>query len=270
MKSMELSSALGKCTVFIGESSENWIKKQSGENHVFSTDRNIFRLYRNIFAETPTIVIRTGEQEKKSSTIQQIYQQLMEFEADRTTVITGIGGGVVCDITGFAASTYMRGLRFNLVPTSLLAQVDASIGGKNGVNLRNYKNVIGTFAQPEHVLLDFSLLKTLSQKDVTSGTAEGTGYPENLGRKDMSLAKIREKIDLIDREILEKLNERMELALQTRKFKLQNSDRQRETQILEKIRKYSMRHPLIESDFAERIFSEFIKESNRLQDEEGK
>ena len=86
----------------------------------------------------------------------------------------------------------------------------------------------------------------------------------------MSLAKIREKIDLIDREILEKLNERMELALQTRKFKLQNSDRQRETQILEKIRKYSMRHPLIESDFAERIFSEFIKESNRLQDEEGK
>ncbi len=122
----------------------------------------------------------------------------MEFEADRTTVITGIGGGVVCDITGFAASTYMRGLRFNLVPTSLLAQVDASIGGKNGVNLRNYKNVIGTFAQPEHVLLDFSLLKTLSQKDVTSGTAEGTGYPDNLGRKDMSLAKIREKIDLIE------------------------------------------------------------------------
>ncbi len=81
----------------------------------------------------------------------------------------------------------------------------------------------------------------------------------------MSLSKIREKIDFIDREILEKLNERMELALHTRRFKLQISDGQRETQILERIRKYSMRHPLIESDFAERIFSEIIKESNRLQ-----
>lgn len=84
----------------------------------------------------------------------------------------------------------------------------------------------------------------------------------------MSLSKIREKIDFIDREILEKLNERMELALLTKKFKTQISDGQRETQILERIRKYSMRHPLIESDFAERIFSEFIKESNRLQGEE--
>ena len=169
---MELSSALGKCNVFIGESPENWIKKQLGENHVFITDTNIFRLYGNIFAETATIVIGTGEQEKNLSTIQRIYQQLMEFEADRTTVITGIGGGVVCDITGFAASTYMRGLRFNLVPTSLLAQVDASIGGKNGVNLKNYKNIIGTFNQPEQVLLDFSLLKSLSQNEVTSGTGE--------------------------------------------------------------------------------------------------
>lgn len=84
----------------------------------------------------------------------------------------------------------------------------------------------------------------------------------------MSLSKIREKIDLIDREILEKMNERMELALQTKKFKTQVSDGLRETQILEKIRKYSMRHSLVESDFAVRVFSEFIKESNRLQDEE--
>lgn len=172
MKSMELSSVLGKCTIIIGKSPEDWIKKQSKENHVFITDTNILRLYGNIFAETPTIVIRTGEQEKNLSTIQRIYQQLLEFEADRATVITGIGGGMVCDITGFAASTYLRGLRFNLVPTSLLAQVDASIGGKNGVNLRKYKNIIGTFSQPEHVLLDFNFLKTLSQREVTSGVAE--------------------------------------------------------------------------------------------------
>lgn len=83
----------------------------------------------------------------------------------------------------------------------------------------------------------------------------------------MSLSEIREKIDSIDREILEKLNERMELAMQTREFKPQISDRQRETQILDKIRKYSMGYTLIESDFAVRVFSEFLKESNRLQNE---
>ena len=84
----------------------------------------------------------------------------------------------------------------------------------------------------------------------------------------MSLSKIREKIDLIDREILEKLNDRMELALQTRTFKRQISDHQREEQILKKIKKYAQRHTFIESDFAVRVFSELIKESNRLQNEE--
>ncbi len=84
----------------------------------------------------------------------------------------------------------------------------------------------------------------------------------------MRLAEIREKIDSIDREILEKLNDRMEFAKQTRKFKPQTSDRQREIQILEKIRKYSIQLTHIESDFAVRVFSEFIEESNRLQNEE--
>ena len=84
----------------------------------------------------------------------------------------GIGGGVVCDITGFVASTYMRGLRFGYVATSLLAQVDASVGGKNGVNYGGYKNLVGTFNQPEFVICDPHLLKTLPEKEILCGMAE--------------------------------------------------------------------------------------------------
>ncbi len=87
-------------------------------------------------------------------------------------MLIGIGGGVVCDIAGFVASTYMRGTRFGFVPTTLLAQVDASIGGKNGVNFAGYKNIIGTIRQPEFCLFDFELLKTLPEEELKSGLAE--------------------------------------------------------------------------------------------------
>src|SRR5208282_1182817 len=82
------------------------------------------------------------------------------------------GGGVVCDVTGFAASTYLRGVRFGFVPTTLLAQVDASVGGKNGVDFEGYKNLIGTIRQPEFCLLDFKFLKTLPKAELSSGFAE--------------------------------------------------------------------------------------------------
>jgi 3-dehydroquinate synthase len=84
--------------------------------------------------------------------VRDIYHRLVDLKADRSTFILGIGGGVVCDICGFVASTYMRGLRFAYIPTTLLAQVDASVGGKNGVNLSGYKNLVGVFNQPEFVL----------------------------------------------------------------------------------------------------------------------
>ena len=87
-------------------------------------------------------------------------------------LIVAIGGGIVCDVAGFAASTYMRGLSFGFVPTTLLAQVDASVGGKNGVNLHGYKNLVGTFAQPGFVLCDPELLRTLPTEEVRNGFAE--------------------------------------------------------------------------------------------------
>ena len=94
------------------------------------------------------------------------------MEADRSTFIVGIGGGIVGDITGFAASTYMRGLGFGFVATSLLAQVDATVGGKNGVNFKGYKNMVGVFNQPHFVIADIELLKTLPPGEVACGLAE--------------------------------------------------------------------------------------------------
>ncbi|MFZ3045316.1 MAG: 3-dehydroquinate synthase, partial [Desulfatirhabdiaceae bacterium] len=109
---------------------------------------------------------------KTLDTVNDIYRQLVDLEADRSTVIVGIGGGIVCDITGFVASTYMRGVSFGFVATTLLAQVDASVGGKNGVNFAGFKNMVGVFNQPEFVICDMNLLHTLSKRDLLCGFAE--------------------------------------------------------------------------------------------------
>lgn len=118
------------------------------------------------------IVIGQGESSKTLVKVEEVYRQLLTMGADRSTFIVGMGGGIVSDITGFAASTYMRGVRFAFVPTTLLAQVDASIGGKNGVNLDGYKNIIGVFRQPEFVLCDPSLLSSLPDREFRAGLAE--------------------------------------------------------------------------------------------------
>lgn len=118
------------------------------------------------------IVIGQGESSKTFVKLEEIYRQLLAMGADRSTFIIGMGGGIVTDITGFVASTYMRGVRFAFVPTTLLAQVDASVGGKNGVNLDGYKNIIGLISQPEFVLCDPELLGTLTEREFRCGLAE--------------------------------------------------------------------------------------------------
>ena len=94
----------------------------------------------------------------------------MEIGTD--AVLVGMGGGVVCDITGFVGATFKRGVKFGFIPTTLLAQVDAAIGGKNGVNHNNVKNVIGLVRQPDFIIFDHDLLSTLPKKELTSGFAE--------------------------------------------------------------------------------------------------
>ena len=118
------------------------------------------------------IVVKAGERYKTLGTARRIWKVLLKHQADRRAVLVNLGGGTVSDLGGFAASCYQRGIRFVNVPTTLLAMVDASIGGKNGVNLGGVKNQIGTFAEPVEVLVNPIFLSTLSERELLSGIAE--------------------------------------------------------------------------------------------------
>ena len=136
------------------------------------TDNNIYRIYGEGFPDFPVFQIKPGEASKKIEVVESLAERLIDAGIDRDGLILGIGGGVVCDIAGFLASIYMRGIRCAYVSSSLLSQVDASTGGKNGVNLSGTKNVIGCFKQPEFVICDPAMLKTLPEDEYFSGLAE--------------------------------------------------------------------------------------------------
>ena len=136
------------------------------------TDTEVHRLYPAFFKSYEPVVIGTGERIKTLDTVALIYGKLLEKEADRSIFLIGVGGGVVCDIVGFAAATYLRGVRFGFVPTTLLSQVDAAVGGKNGVNFGGFKNKIGTITQPDFVWCDPSFFRTLPERETRSGLAE--------------------------------------------------------------------------------------------------
>ena len=123
-------------------------------------------------ANLPVIEIPAGEENKKLKTCEKAWYELTELGADRKTVLLNLGGGVVTDLGGFVASTYMRGIRFVQIPTSTLGMADAAIGGKTGVDFGGLKNMIGTFSQPEAVLIDVNFLKTLPQRHYRNGLAE--------------------------------------------------------------------------------------------------
>lgn len=139
---------------------------------ILITDENIYQTHAQKFKNWKTIVIKAGENSKKQSTVNDIIEQLILLEADKESFIVGIGGGVVTDITGYVASIYMRGLSFAFVPTTILAMADAAIGGKNGIDVGVYKNLIGLIQQPEFLLFDFSFLSTLPQEEWINGFAE--------------------------------------------------------------------------------------------------
>jgi 3-dehydroquinate synthase len=118
------------------------------------------------------ITVEDGEEFKTLATVERILDELCEYQLDRKSLLIALGGGVIGDMTGFTASVYLRGIAFVQVPTTLLAQVDASVGGKTGVNNSYGKNLIGTFHQPEAVYIDTDFLKTLPPREFASGIAE--------------------------------------------------------------------------------------------------
>ncbi len=123
-------------------------------------------------ARVDVIEMPDGERRKTLSTVETLSTRLVKLKADRNTVLLALGGGVVGDVTGFLASIYMRGIRFVQIPTTFLAQVDSSVGGKTGVNLTVGKNLIGAFQQPELVLVDPQVLATLPDREFRSGLYE--------------------------------------------------------------------------------------------------
>lgn len=159
---------------------ENKIKKQDGLFII--TDSNVYKTYnKNITAFEKTMNCKTyyfqaGEKNKGIITIQQIYDFLIENNCNRKSVLIALGGGVVGDLVGFVASSYMRGIRYINIPTTLISQCDSCIGGKVGYNYKDIKNVIGSFYNPEFVFVSSIFLKTLSECQYLAGLGEVIKY----------------------------------------------------------------------------------------------
>jgi 3-dehydroquinate synthase len=188
--------------ILVGESWEsvNLMLPESGV--MIITDDNILRLYGDRFPKFPVLTVPPGESSKKLETIGYLAEKLLGAGIDRNGFILAIGGGVVCDLAGFLASVYMRGIRCGYVSTSLLSQVDASTGGKNGVNLGSTKNILGNIRQPEFVICDQAMLLTLSDEEFLSGLAELIKT---------AVIGDRELFDLIDKNYAEIMNRETEL-----------------------------------------------------------
>jgi len=148
------------------------------------TDNNVAPLYGEQVSESLAsagfephqVSLPSGEEHKNLATIRRLYEEFLGAGLDRKSLAVALGGGVVGDLTGFAAATYMRGIPYVQVPTTLLAQVDSSVGGKTGVNLPEGKNLVGAFHQPALVLIDVSTLETLPERELRAGMAEVIKY----------------------------------------------------------------------------------------------
>lgn len=163
-------SALGKA----------WADARLNGKILIVTDNNVEKYYcedcvkklEGLGAEISVHVIEAGEVNKSLDTVKDIYGKLIELKADRNSILVALGGGVTGDITGFAAATYMRGIHFVQIPTSLMAQADSSIGGKTGVDFAGCKNMVGAFYQPRFVYINVNTLRTLPDRELKSGMAE--------------------------------------------------------------------------------------------------
>jgi len=207
MKTFTVKGLQGDSRILVGETLSNAGQYlPGGTEPVIITDENICKLYKGQFPKGRVITIGLGEKIKTLATVETLLRELINLGCDRSSFILGIGGGIVCDIVGFVASVFMRGLRFGFVSTSLLSQVDASVGGKNGVNLDAYKNMVGVFSQPEFVICDMDMLRTLPREEVSNGLAEIAkhGMIKDLSLLEFLEANAQKALDL-DRETIFRL-----------------------------------------------------------------
>jgi 3-dehydroquinate synthase len=206
VREISVTGASGTSRLMLGASISDLREFCGTEKAIIVTDRVVHELHGRSFPPWPVVEIGIGEISKVGQTVEVLYGAFLEAGLDRSSMVIGIGGGIVCDVAGFAAATYLRGVSFGFVPTTLLAQVDAAVGGKNGINFMGYKNMIGTFSQPRFVLCDHDFLATLPQEELRNGFAEvikqaaiGDGelfaYIEKESSKALSL----------DREVIEEI-----------------------------------------------------------------
>ena len=172
MEKIILNTPTAKSEIYVGKSWKSVRDLLPNRGIAIITDDNVLRLYGNMFPDFPVFSVAPGEESKKISVIENLAYELLNADIDRDGFLLSIGGGVVSDITGFLASVYMRGIKFGSISTTLLSQVDASVGGKNGVNLGDTKNIIGSIKQPAFVICDPILLSSLLEDEYLSGLAE--------------------------------------------------------------------------------------------------
>ena len=150
----------------------------SGANRLVVISQNVYKLYKKEFNfdKKEVFVLKDGEIQKNFKNFEKILKKAFDLGLTRKDYIIAVGGGVVGDIAGFAASTYMRGINFIQVPTTLLSMVDSSVGGKTAIDIEGGKNIVGTFYQPKKVFININFLKTLDKKQYKSGLGEILKY----------------------------------------------------------------------------------------------
>ncbi len=164
------------------ENINNFINFNDFSNIIILTDENVAdndwlkKLSNALPKENYNLIIKSGEKHKNLDTVANIWKIMNNYKLDRKSLLINLGGGVVSDLGGFCASTYMRGIKFLNIPTTLLSQIDASVGGKTGFDFNNCKNLIGTFTEPYKVIIDSSTLSTLPKREFNSGMAEVIKY----------------------------------------------------------------------------------------------
>ncbi|MCU0600095.1 MAG: 3-dehydroquinate synthase [Desulfobacterales bacterium] len=212
MRVLEIKGKTGRSKICVGEKLINLPQYLPETKTVIITNEDVARHYQQDFPPVEVIIVGAGEGFKTLDTAARIYDRLISMEADRSAFLVGIGGGIICDLTGFVASTYLRGVRFGYVPTSLLAQVDASVGGKTGVNFSGYKNMVGVFSQPEFVICDPQTLMSLPPEEHANGFAEivkhaaiaDSGYFEYLEKETGSGIEL--SLDVLEKIIYESVS----------------------------------------------------------------
>jgi len=198
---------------------DNWFeisRKYSGRKPVIISDRNVGSLYlskwKDMFPDSEVIILTPGEKSKSSGTIEQIYTFLISKKINRDSLIIALGGGVIGDAAGFVAATFLRGVDLIQIPTSLLAMVDSSVGGKVGINHRLGKNLIGSFKQPSCVLMDFDHLATLPKRELLCGMGEMIKYA--LIDKNLTLSSITELLSCCEDGQWQKLTDKIRTCVE--------------------------------------------------------